>query len=146
MHTRLRDTVRNALRVAVVLSISTLLHPSMAEDSWTDSYRLALQHIDQGEYDVAARELQQLLDERPQPDPRAKAPGGQRVAYLPYYQMARVQVGLGDYSEAELSLDISEAFGAFKREKRIAREFERLRRTVRQGIRRDAATRVAEGR
>ena len=84
--------------------------PAVSAD-WLTSYREAVDAIDRRQDVAAARAtIERLLDERPYPERESH--------YLPYLQMARVQLIEGEIAEAEMSLDISEAFEAWDRRER----------------------------
>ena len=56
-----------------------------------------------------------------------RVPGNRFIHYLPYFQQARIQVERGDYDQAAHNLDVSEAFGAVRFDRRRLAEFQSLR-------------------
>ena len=125
-----------AIRLAILTAcVAMLAAPSFAQQSyWYENYQRAVEQIDDGQLDQAAASLQTLLSEMPHPKARTRIPGERYMSYLPYYQMARIHALRGEFADAQLSLDISEAFGAIKQHKKAEAEFDKLRRSVRVGL------------
>ena len=63
----------------------------------------------------------------PYPQASMRIPGQQYIDYLPYFQLARIQYDQRDLRQASRSLDVSEAFGAVKSNKRSNAHFAQLR-------------------
>jgi len=115
---------RSALVLAVLLLIPGL---ASAQTYWFESYQRAVELIDDGRVEEAASLLEPLIDTRPNPQDRVRLPGNQFLDYLPYYQRARIELRLGEHALASRSLDLSETFGAIKRNRRALAELRQLR-------------------
>ena len=106
---------RSLLLAALVVVVATTT--ASAQTYWFEHYETAVSRIDseQGmEASAALSMLDDLVREYPVPESKVRIPGDRYVDYLPYYQRARIQAMLGQFEEAQKSLDISEAFGAVK--------------------------------
>jgi len=106
-----------------------ILAPGLAsaQTYWFETYQRAVECIEQERFDEAAKLLEDLIEQRPFPKARVRVPGNQFVDYLPYYQRARIEVRLGDHTRAIRSLDVSEAFGAIKSNKRALTSLKQMR-------------------
>lgn len=97
---------------------------------WYETYELVVQLIDEGRTAEASELLAPLLQGHPAPVSGKRLPGNRFIDYLPYFQRARIQLEQGDVRGAAHSLDISEAFGAIRQNRRNHSEFQELRKTV----------------
>jgi predicted Zn-dependent protease len=126
--TQLRRWLRVGWTIAFVCGALTFAAgPASAQTYWFETYQRAVEYIEQERFDEAAKLLEDLIEERPFPKARVRVPGNQFVDYLPYYQRARIEVRLGDHTRAIRSLDVSEAFGAIKSNKRALTSLKQLR-------------------
>jgi tetratricopeptide (TPR) repeat protein len=94
---------------------------------WFETYQRAVEYIEQERLEEAAKLLEELIERRPLPQARVRVPGNQFVDYLPYYQRARIEVRLGDRTRAIRSLEVSEAFGAIKSNRRALTSLKEMR-------------------
>ena len=120
------------MRFTGLLSIVVcLLAMPLAQAQWVDRYEVAVRTIEtSGDLSEARVALEALLVEQPYPLRELQTSSGEKIAYLPYLQMARIQLAGEDFSEAELSLDISEAFGTWSKQKRQRELYEELRKRI----------------
>ena len=86
-----------------------------------------MKHVVLDRFDEAAKLLEELIEQRPLPRARVRVPGNQFVDYLPYYQRARIEVRLGERTRAIRSLEVSEAFGAIKSNRRALTSLKEMR-------------------
>jgi hypothetical protein len=103
---------------------------AQAQYYWFESYQKAVELIDKGRLDEASALLEEVVQDHPVPNGRLRIPGGQFIAYLPYYHQARISFQQGRFENASHYLDVSEAFG----EVAGNREAERSVETMRTGI------------
>lgn len=104
--------------------------PCLAQTYWFEDYQRVVGLIDEGRFGEASPLLDRLIAAHPYPIAGLKIPGDRRIDYLPYYQKARIQMATGDARSASHNLDISEAFGATAKNKRLRAEFTRLRQEI----------------
>ncbi len=126
---------RRRIRIALLLAaavVSPLSTPGTAhaQTYWFEDYERAVDMIDDGRMAEASALLERLVREHPLPQASVRVPGDRFINYLPYYQQARVQLHQGDTTAASRSLDICEAFGVAKQNRRTARQFTELRRRI----------------
>lgn len=98
----------------------------LAQEAWIERYVEASTI----EPEAAMQSLEALMVEHPYPERDLRTASGDRIDYLPYLQMARLQLATGAFSEAELSLDISEAFGLYEKSKPHRELYEELRSRI----------------
>jgi hypothetical protein len=101
-----------------------------AQTYWFETYQTAVDKIEdpqQHEIEDALSLLETLVAEHPLPQSKVRIPGDRYIDYLPYFQQARIQAALGQYNEAGRSLDISEAFGAVKTNRRAMTSLREMR-------------------
>jgi predicted negative regulator of RcsB-dependent stress response len=130
-------------RSAFVLAVLALVglaswNLAAAQTYWFESYQRAVELIDAGRTQEAARLLEPLIQDHPFPVAGVRIPGSQLLDYFPYYQLARVQVMEGNHEAALRNLDICEAFGAVKQRPRALSELTDLRRQAAAAIVRKA--------
>jgi len=125
-------------RRPISLLVSTLVVISLlatgvasARTYWYERYLRAVDLIDSGRPGDATILLEQLIKQRPEPAVAVRLPGNQYIDYLPYYQTARAQAGLGKFLDADHALARSVEYGAIERcRRRHARELDRLQSTI----------------
>ena len=106
---------RNLSLIALLLVVAATT--ASAQTYWFETYETAVDKIDdqeREEMEDALVMIQKLVAERPFPEADVRVPGGRFVDYLPYYQQARIQLSLGNYDGARLSLRKSAAFPAIE--------------------------------
>ncbi len=103
---------------------------AQAQTYWYEEYERSVELIDAGDLAAAEERLQALLQEHPMPKANTRLPNDRYLDYLPYFQMARIQVARGDFDAAELSLNISEAFGEANADRRTRAQVRVLRDAV----------------
>ena len=121
-------SIRSLFRIPVpVVLICSFFGVAHAQTYWFESYQRAVQLIDADKSAEAAPILDQLIQDHPYPQASMRIPGQQYIDYLPYFQLARIQYDQRDLRQASRSLDVSEAFGAVKSNKRSNAHFAQLR-------------------
>jgi len=116
--------LRIAVLAVLICSFCSVAH---AQTYWFETYQRAVRLIDADKAAEAAPMLDQLVQNHPYPEASMRIPGHQYLDYLPYFQLARIQYDQKDFREASRSLNVSEAFGAVKHNKRSNAHFTRLR-------------------
>jgi hypothetical protein len=125
--------LRIALPAVLICSFVGVAH---AQTYWFETYQRAVQLIDDEKSTEAGPMLDELLQDHPFPKASMRIPGQQYMDYLPYFQLARVQYDRRDFRQASRSLDVSEAFGAVKHNKRSSELFTQLRSVLDSELRR----------
>jgi len=124
---RMRRPVRLALCSLVLVALALAPGAVLAKTYWFESYQKAVELIDDGQTEEASVMLERLIEDRPVPEAAVRIPGNQWLDYLPYYQRARVEMKRGEYMRAAHNLDVAEAFGAVKQNKRVMADVRVLR-------------------
>ncbi len=123
--------IRNLSLVALLVIVTATAVSAQAY--WFETYQTAVDKIEdpQGdEIEDALSLLEALVAEHPLPQAKVRIPGDRYLDYLPYFQQARIQSALGQYDEAMHNLDISEAFGAVKNNRRAMTALREMRGTL----------------
>jgi hypothetical protein len=121
-------SIKSLLRIVVpALLVCSFFGAAHAQTYWFETYQRAVQLIDADKSAEAAPMLDQLVQNHPYPQASMRIPGHQYMDYLPYFQLARIQYDQKDFELASRSLDMSEAFGAVKHNKRSSAHFTQLR-------------------
>jgi hypothetical protein len=120
--------VRVRLRIVVLaVLICSFFGAAHAQTYWFETYQRAVRLIDTDKPAEAAPILDKLIQSHPFPQASMRIPGQQYLDYLPYFQLARAQYDQDDFRQASHNLNVSEAFGAVKYNKRTNADFSQLR-------------------
>ena len=116
---------------AVCLVLLGVAGLAQAQDYWFETYERAVELIDDNRLDEAEELLGQVIKDRPVPQSAIRVPGNRYIHYLPYFQRARIQIERGQFDLAAHNLDVSEAFGAIRFNRRRLAQFQKLREVAR---------------
>ena len=124
----LDSSPRRLLRVgATLLVLLAAGGLANAQTYWFETYERAVELIESDRLDEAQALLADVIKDHPVPRSAIRVPGNRFIHYLPYFQQARIQVERGDYDLAAHNLDVSEAFGAIRFDRRRLAELQDLR-------------------
>jgi hypothetical protein len=116
---------------AVCLVLLGVAGLAQAQNYWFETYERAVELIDDNRLDRAEELLGQVIEDRPVPQSAIRVPGNRYIHYLPYFQRARIQIERGQFDLAAHNLDVSEAFGAIRFNRRRLAQFQKLREVAR---------------
>ncbi len=103
---------------------------TFAKTYWYESYLRAVDMIDAGRLQEASSFLDNSMRNHPVPETAISVPGDLLIDYLPYYQLARIEIGQGDEPAARKALAESLRFGAITESRRHVDGLDELRRTI----------------
>lgn len=101
-----------------------------ADQPWYYYYRLAVQSVEQKQWERAIDNLQRSISMRPEPSNNARTTGLFTIKYFPYFYLALCYYNLGRYEEAREQLEISFRYGAIRENNRVFTEATLLKQSI----------------